>query len=138
MAICYVLSVIEDEDLTYAVIGCCRWVYNDCGPGLLESAYLGSMVYACRKRGLIVDREVSVPYYFDGAIVANYRMDLVVERRLIVELKACEGLRPEHLKQTFHYLRATEYELALLFNFGPRPEIKRFTLRNSLKKRLSS
>ena len=108
----------DDEALTYVVIGCFRWVYNECGPGLLESAYVGSLLYACCKRGLCVEREVSVPYYFDGTVVANYRMDLVVERRLILEIKACETLKPEHLKQALHYLRATDFELALLFNFG--------------------
>ena len=68
--------------------------------------------------------------------MASYRLDFVVEQRLIVEIKTCEALRPEHVKQVLHYLRSTDYELGLLLNFGPSPKIKRFTLRNSLKRRL--
>lgn len=124
-----------DDDLTYAVIGCSRWVYNEFGVGLLESAYVGSLVHACRKRGLSVQREVAVPFWFDGTVVANYRLDLVVENRLIVEVKAVIALLPEHVAQALHYVRATDYELALLLNFGRQAEVRRFTIRNSLKKR---
>lgn len=124
---------LSDDDLTYRVIGCFRWVYNEYGFGLLESAYTGALVHACSKRGLKVEREVAVPFYFDGVVVANYRMDLVIERRLILEIKAAESLRPEHVKQVLHYLRATDFELGLLFNFGPKPLVKRFVLRNAIK-----
>lgn len=126
---------LQDDDLTYAVIGCARWVYNEFGGGLLESAYVGSLVHACRKRGLSVQREVVVPFWFDGAVVANYRLDLVVENRLIVEVKAVATLLPEHIAQTMHYVRATDLELALLLNFGRRLDVRRFTIRNALKKR---
>lgn len=83
-------------------------------------------------RGLRVEREISVPLYFDGVSVANYRLDFVVDGR-IVEIKACNALRTEHVKQVLHYLRLTEFELALLFNFGIEPEIKRYTLRSEVK-----
>ena len=126
---------LEDNELTYQVIGCSRWVYNDFGPGLLESAYAGAFVEACRSRGLSTEREVFVPVYFNGVEVATYRLDLVIERRLLVELKSCKALARDHIKQVFHYLRLTNLELALLFNFGPTLDIKRFTLRNSLKHR---
>ena len=126
---------LPDDALTYEVIGCFRWVYNELGGRLLESAYAGAIVHALGKRGLHVEREVSLPFYFDGVVVANYRMDLVVESRLIVEVKSVERVRPEHVKQVLHYLRSTDLELALLFNFGPEPAIKRFTLRNGMKQR---
>lgn len=126
---------LADDALTYEVIGCFRWVYNELGGRLLESAYRGAMLHALQKRRLGVEREVSLPFHFDGVVVANYRMDIVVERRLIVELKSVESLRPDHVKQVLQYLRSTDLELALLFNFGPEPEIKRFTLRNAVKKR---
>ena len=129
--------MLEDDELTYCAIGCFRWVYNDLGYGLLESGYTGAFVRACSVRGLRVEREVPVPLYFDGVIVAMFRLDLVVEDRLIVEMKACNAIRLEHVKQVLHYLRSTDLELALLFNFGPSPEIKRFTLRNSTKRRRS-
>jgi GxxExxY protein len=109
---------VPDNDLTYFVIGCCRWVYNDFGPGLLESTNAGAFLEACRAKGLSAEREVLVPVYFNGVEVATYRLDLVVEHRLIVELKSCKTLVPAHIKQVFHYLRVTDFELALLFNFG--------------------
>jgi GxxExxY protein len=104
----------------------------------MESGYSGALAYDCSKRGLKVERELSVPMYYDGVVVANYRADLVVERRLIVEVKACKCLLPDHVRQVLHYVRATDFELALLINFGPRPEVKRFTMLNGLKKRRTS
>ena len=127
--------LLSDDELTFRTIGCSRWVYNDFGGGLLESSYAGAFVEACKSRGLAVEREVAVPVHFNGVPVANYRLDFVVEGRLIVELKACHELQKEHLKQVFHYLRVTDFELALLFNFGKTLSVKRFTLRNSLKHR---
>src|SRR5262245_44188415 len=108
---------LTDDELTHRTIGCFRWVYNEIPWGMLESAYAVAFAYACAKRDLTVEREVAVPFHFDGVVVANYRMDLVIERRLIVEIKAVEALRPEHVKQVLHYLRATTFELGLLFNF---------------------
>jgi GxxExxY protein len=127
--------LLADERLTYLVIGCFRHVYNRLCYGLLESAYVGALVHVCTSRGLLVERELHVPFYFDGVVVANYRLDIVIERRLIVEIKACKALRPEHIKQVQHYLLTTDFELGLLFNFGPQPETRRFTYRNSLKNR---
>ena len=127
--------MLDEDELTYRVIGGFRWVYNEFEYGLLESAYVGALVHAWTKNGLSVEREVGVALYFDGVVVANYRLDLVVERRLIVEVKSCRTVRPEHIKQVLHYVRVTDYELALLFNFGERPEVKRFTIRNGMKKR---
>ena len=126
---------LPDNDLTYCVIGCSRWVYNDFGSGLLESTYAGALVEACKSKGLSTQREVFVPVYFNGVEVATYRLDLVVEHRLIVELNSCKTLVPAHIKQVFHDLRVTDFELALLFNFGATLDVKRFTLRNSLKHR---
>ena len=126
---------LPEEQLTYVTIGCLRRVCGEFGPGLLESGYTAAVVYACRQAGLSVEREVVVPLYFDGAAVAHYRMDIVIDRRLLVELKACRVLRPDHIKQVMHYLRLTDLELALLFNFGEKPELKRFTLRNCIKRR---
>ena len=128
---------LSDDELTYRVIGCYRRVYNELGFGLLESGYTGALCHEFVKHGLRFDRELSVPLYYDGAVVANYRLDLVVERRLILEIKACKALLPEHIKQVFHYLKATDLELALLFNFGREPAVRRFTYRNSLKRRRS-
>lgn len=124
-----------DEELTYSVIGCSRRVFDELGFGLLESAYRGALAHACRKQGLKVAREVMTPIYFDGAVVANYRIDLLVEDRILIEAKACRALLPEHVKQVFHYLKATDLEIGLLFNFGRQLTVRRLTFRNGLKKR---
>ncbi len=129
------ITVLSDDELTYRVIGGFRWVYNVFDYGLLESAYTGALVHAWTSNGLRVEREVGAPLYFDGTVVAKYRLDLVVERRLIIEVKSCKTLLPEHIKQVMHYVRITDFELALLFNFGIQPQIKRFTMRNGMKKR---
>lgn len=126
---------ITDDQLTYAVIGCARRVYNQFGYGFLESAYVCALVHACRKTGLEVERERRVPLYFDGEVVANYRTDMLVERRLIIEAKTRAELLPQDIKQTWNYLRCTDLELALLLNFGPKNlVVKRYTCRNSLKR----
>ena len=122
-------AMLGDDELTYEAIGGFRWVYNEFGYGLLESGYTGALVHAWTKRGLRVEREVVAPLFFDGVVVANYRLDVVLERRLVIEVKACKALLPEHLKQVLYYVRVTDFELALLFNFGPKPDIKRFTIR---------
>src|SRR5687768_12515310 len=122
--------MLTDDQLTHSIIGCFRWVYNKTGSGLLESAYSGAMIHACSSRGLSVERQVCVPFYFDGVVVANYRLDLVVEGRVLVELKSCARLQPEHIKQVMHYLRTTDVEIGLLLGFGEKPEVKRFTIRN--------
>jgi GxxExxY protein len=126
---------LTDDQLTYEAIGCSRRIYNEFGGGLLESAYTGCLVHSLKKKGFLVEREVIVPFWFDGAVVANYRLDLPVERRLIVEVKAVATLHPEHVAQTLHYVRATDFELALLLNFGRKPEVRRFTIRNPFKHR---
>jgi GxxExxY protein len=125
---------LSDEELTYEVIGGFRRVYNHFGFGLLESAYSAALVHVWRSQGLAVEREVPVPLYFETNIIARYRIDIVVEGRLLVEVKACKTLKSEHLRQVYHYLKLTDIELALLLNFGASPEIKRFTLRNSVKR----
>lgn len=129
-------SVIQtDEELTYAVIGQAYRVYNHFGFGFLESAYVNALAHACRKIGLKADRERFVPLYFDGEVIGNYRADLLVEDRLVVEGKTREQLEPPDIKQTWNYLRCSDLELALLFNFGPQKlDVRRYTMLNSHKK----
>jgi hypothetical protein len=70
--------------------------------------YAGAFQEACSSRGLATEREVFVPVYFNGVVVATYRLDLVVEQRLIVELKSCKTLVAAPITQVFHYLRVTD------------------------------
>lgn len=89
------------------------------GPGLLESVYTQILAHELRKRGLSVQREVSVPIRWDGEVIdAPLRIDLLVEGVLIVEVKSVEQTQPVHKKQVLTYLRLTNARLGLLLNFG--------------------
>lgn len=130
---------MTDDELTYAVIGQAYRVYNEFGYGFLESGYVGALCHACRKIHLRVGREVWMPLYFDADAVANYRADILVEGRLIVEAKTGAELAPEHIKQIWNYLRCTDLELALVLNFGPKKlDIRRYSFPNDKKRRRPS
>jgi GxxExxY protein len=124
----------KHDDLTQKIIGVFYDVYNELGPGFLESVYRESMRLALAQAGLIVRSEVPVPVSFRGELVGVFRADLVVNYAVLIELKACEAIVREHQSQTLNYLRATNIEVALLMNFGPAPRFKRLIMDNELKK----
>jgi len=124
--------VLIDEPLTRAVIGAFFAVFNTLGYGFLENVYVGALARECIKRGLHVEREVPIPVYYDGVIVGTYRVDLLIERRLIVEVKACPII-PDHRRQIMSYLRCSGIELGLMLYFGKSPRVKRYIYRNELK-----
>jgi len=127
----------KHDELTRIVIGVFYEVYNELGPGFLESVYKECMRLALTQAGLHVEAEVPVPVQFRDVLVGNFKADLVVEKKVILELKVCEVLAREHEAQTLNYLRATDMEVALLMNFGPTAKFKRLVLDNDKKKRRS-
>jgi len=124
----------KHDDLTQKIIGVFYDVYNELGCGFLESVYCEAMRLALGQAGLKVQTEMPIPVWFRGELVGVFRADLVVNDVVLIELKACEALVREHESQTLHYLRATEIEVALLMNFGPKPRFKRLVMDNELKK----
>lgn len=108
-------------------------VYNELGYGFLESVYETAMCVALKESGLEVDRQVPTPVWFRNRLIADFRVDLLVERAVMVELKAARAFDPSHEAQLLHYLRATEIEVGLLLNFGPKPEFKRLAFDNQRK-----
>ncbi|MFU7528136.1 GxxExxY protein [Qipengyuania sp. ASV99] len=113
------LNPDEIERLARTVLDCGFHIHNDLGPGLLESAYEALMAEALRQAGLNVRRQVNVPLKYNGVVVDNaFKIDLLVEESLIVELKSVEKLAPIHGKQLLTYLRLTGLPLGLLVNFG--------------------
>jgi GxxExxY protein len=121
--------------LTEKIIGVYYDVYNEIGHGFLESVYSKAMCMALSNAGLSVQREVSIPVYFRGIDVGQFKADLVVEGCVLVELKAVQGLDRSCEAQVMNYLRATELEVALLLNFGgPKPQFRRFVFANEKKK----
>ena len=125
--------MLVDEELTRTVISCAHRVYNILGPGLPEAVYVAALEVECRRRGLHVAREYPVAVYYDDVVVGSYRADLLIERRLIVEAKACP-LHEAHGKQVLTYLRCSDVELGLLISFDPKPLVKRFIMRNGIKR----
>lgn len=106
------------EELTHAVIGAAMAVYNRLGPGFLEEVYQNALLLELAKQGLPVEKEVPLDVHYDGVCIGHYQADVIVERRLILELKAVSALHPRHEAQLVNYLAATGIDDGLLLNFG--------------------
>ena len=108
-------------------------VYPQLGYGFLEKVYENALVFALTSLGLKVEQQVKIAVYFQGNVVGEYFADLLVEDKVIVELKAVSRLLLEHEAQLLNYLRATPYEVGLLLYFGPKPDFRRKAFDNSRK-----
>lgn len=113
------------KELTSEIIRCFYTVYNKLGYGFLEKVYQNSMKIELEKQGFQVGKQMPIKVYYDTMIVGEYYADLVVEDKIILELKAAECLCEEHELQLINYLKATDFEIGLLLNFGRKPEIRR-------------
>src|SRR5262249_28098208 len=109
-------------------------VYNELGYGFLESVYEKALVIALVAAGLKAERQVSVPVWFRGQLVGDFDADVPVEGRVLLELKAVRALEPAHEAQLLNYLRASDIEVGLLLNFGPKPQVKRLVFDNERKR----
>jgi GxxExxY protein len=119
------LSTNIDNELTEIIINAFYQVYNTLGYGFLEKVYENALKLELGKRGLGVRAQMPIKVSYEGEIVGEYFADLLVEDKVIIEIKTAEKLRPEHEMQLFHYLKATGIEVGLLINFGPEPKVKR-------------
>jgi GxxExxY protein len=120
-------------DLTERIIGEFFNVYNALGHGFVEPVYEEATVIALRDAGLQVDRQVPTLVYFRGKSIATFKVDLVVESSVVLELKASRSISPAPEAQLINYLRATRFEVGLLLNFGERARFKRFIFANARK-----
>lgn len=108
-------------DLSERVIGAALVVHRALGPGLLESAYEECLFHELTESGLEVERQIAIPLTYRGVKISNaYRMDLVVNEALLVEIKAVEALSPLHRAQVLTYLKLTGLEVGLVINFNSR------------------
>ncbi len=108
-----------ENDLAYKVIGAAIEVHKKLGPGLLESAYQECLFYELKELGLNVKKEIPRPIvYKEVKLDHGYRIDLLVEDKLVIELKTVEALTDVHLAQVLTYLKLGEYKLGLLINFN--------------------
>ena len=113
------------KDITDKIIKAYYNVYNSLGYGFLEKVYENAMLIELRKLGLNVQKQIPIKVFCDEQLVGQYYVDIMVEKTIIVELKATEGLCEEHEFQLINYLKATELEIGLLMNFGKTPLFKR-------------
>ena len=110
---------MSENEISYNVIGCAIKIHKNLGPGLLESAYEACLYHQLSKAGLYVERQRPVPLIFeDIKLDCGYRADLVVEKKIIVEVKAVEALNEIHLMQTLSRHKLLDYRLGLLINFN--------------------
>ncbi len=108
-----------DRNYTYKILGCVYEVYNQLGPGLLESIYEEAMIHELRLQGFEVKNQVPVPVYYKGErLCPNMRLDLIVDNRLILELKSVVEYRKLFEKQLLTYLRMMNCELGYVVNFN--------------------
>ena len=127
----------KHKDITELIIRAFYTVYNTLGYGFLEKVYQNALIIELRKLGLEVIPEACIKVYYNGQVVGEYFADLLVAGAVIVEIKAVRTLAPEHEAQLLNYLKATPYEVGLLLNFGPKPQIKRKVYDNERKGDLS-
>jgi GxxExxY protein len=110
---------LTDDDLGERIIGCAITVHSALGPGLLESVYEACLVYELSKAGIEVARQVSLPIRYEEVILdGGLKLDLLVGRRVVVELKATEKLLPIHTAQQLSYLRLSKLRVGYLLNFN--------------------
>ena len=110
---------MTDNEITYEIRGAIYDVYKNLGPGLLESVYEEALVYELEKRGLKVERQKEVPIHYDGHVLHTLlRLDLLVEGRVVVELKSVKEMQDVFWKQTRTYLRLLGLKVGLLVNFN--------------------
>ena len=110
---------MDENELSYKIRGAIFKVYNTLGPGLLESVYEVALCYQLKKDGLKVDNQVKVDVVYDGKVLpVDYRIDILVDDKVVIELKSVESLLPVHHKQLLTYLKLTKKKLGLLVNFN--------------------
>lgn len=110
---------MELDEISGQVIGAAIAVHQELGPGLLESAYEACLVHELRQRGVQTEQQIPQPVFYKGLqLECGYRLDLLVENRVIVELKAVETLLPIHEAQLLTYLKLRQLRLGLLINFN--------------------
>jgi GxxExxY protein len=121
---------MTDNDITYEIRGAIFDVYNELGPGLLESVYEEALAFELEQRGLEVVRQMEVPIMYKGnELKTPLRLDLMVNDRVIIELKSVEDMKPVFTKQLLTYLRLLDKHIGILVNFNTsnlRDSIKRY------------
>ncbi len=127
----------KHKDLTEKIIGAFYKIYNQLGYGFAEKVYENALAIELKKLGLEARQQEPIKVYYDGNLVGEYYVDILVSQMVIVELKATRQIQEEHESQLLNYLKATTIEVGLLVNFGPKAEYRRKVYDNPRKGKLS-
>jgi GxxExxY protein len=128
----------KHSEITDAVICAFYNIYNTLGYGFLEKAYENALVIELRKLGLKAEKQVPITVTYSGEVIGEYFCDLLVEDRVIVEIKASRTILPGHEAQLLNYLKATQVEVGLLLNFGSEPQVMRKAFSNNRKHNINN
>ncbi|RTY66302.1 GxxExxY protein [Flavobacterium bomense] len=110
---------MEENDITYKIRGCIFLVYKNLGPGLLESVYEAALLYELKKHNLEVKSQVVLPVLYDGInLEIGFRLDILVEEKVIIEIKSVKDLCKLHFKQLLTYLKLSRKKVGILVNFN--------------------
>jgi GxxExxY protein len=124
------------EEITSDIINAFYKVYNALGYGFLEKVYENALAAELAARGHVVKQQVPIQVYYDGKAVGEYFADLLIDDKVLLELKAAESIAKEHEAQLVNYLKATKIEIGLLLNFGKEPRLKRKIFSNQKESRI--
>lgn len=116
------------EDLTKTIIGAAFEVHNSLGKGLQEKVYENALAVGVNQSGLKAEQQKPLPLFFNNVKVGIQQFDLIVEERVLVEVKAVKAIGPAHISQLLGYLKNTKYQLGLIINFGDKVSVKRLIL----------
>ena len=118
------------KEITNIILGSFYEVYNELDDGFLESVYENALYIVLTGYGLCVEKQKGISVFFRGKVIGDFKADLIVNEKVIVELKAVRTLNPAHEAQLINYLKAINIEVGLLLNFGRKLEFKRFVYDN--------
>lgn len=106
------------KELSYKIVGCAMEVHNQLGYGFLEKVYENALLFELKNKNTEVKNQIPIKVHYKGNIIGNYIADVLVEDKVILELKSVEKIIDSHIAQTINYLKATGLKLAIIINFG--------------------
>ena len=124
---------LKHAELTERLIGIFFALYNETGHGFLESVCEQAFSVVLAENEIFFERQIAIPVWFHGQKIGEFRADLLVDRKVLIELKTGRDIGKAWEKQLLNYLRATDAEVGLLFNFGPTAQFKRYVFENERK-----
>lgn len=126
------------EELSKEIIGAFFRTHTALGYGFLEKVYENALAYELKKMGFDAEKQIPIKVYYDGVEVGSYTADILVNDLIMLELKVADSIQPEHEAQLLNYLKATEYEVGYVLNFGNKATFKRIVFDNERKNQRKS